>query len=216
MGKFLLFIIVFLSACNSDNVTKSGDIPVIEDSSKYPDSLILSEQDKVIGNIKFRMSKMKVKTLIEDFKNETKKPDKLLGKPYYDYFIGNYEYFQINDYYHNEELYKLEIRGDIILWEDYNSEITDKINSISEVLIDKFGQPETQYPIPEMSRMQKGYTYLIKAWEIGRKKIEVRIDDNGTSYFTSVLIYQPEIEYEIKNEAVAKKDSISKAVKDVF
>ncbi len=221
MKYIFIFLTTIMSMACNDNKTITSKSTITdaikpEEPSKYSDSLILSEQEKTIGDIKFGMTEKKVKLLIDKFKDETKKPDGILGKPYYDYFIGNYEYSQINDFYHNKKLYRLEINGEIILWDNYNLEIVDKINSITEVLKQKFGEPDISHPIPERYQMENGFTYLVRAWNIGQKRIEIRIEDNSTSYFTSVIIYFPAIEKVIEVSNSIKKDSITKANKNVF
>ncbi|MGB0427898.1 MAG: hypothetical protein ACPGEC_03095 [Flavobacteriales bacterium] len=180
------------------------------------DSIIAIEQDKVIGDIKFGMTKKDVKLKIEKFKKENRRPDKFLGEPHYDDFIGEYEYFQILDYYYEGKLYGLNINGNLIDWEKYDSEVPRQIKYITDVISQKYGDPSLHYELPPRYELQKGYSYLINRWNIGKKRIEIKVLDTGTRYPVNVEIFLPEVIEEIKKEREQQEqESVNKA-KEVF
>ncbi|NOZ46970.1 MAG: hypothetical protein GXO79_09340, partial [Chlorobi bacterium] len=149
-------------------------------------------------------------------KKENRKPDDYLGKPYYDYFIGNYEFSQISDFYYKDKLFKIIINGKPILWEYFESEVTKEIKAISDVIKSKYGNPTLHYELEPRYKMKKNYTYLINSWTIGEKKIEVRVLDSGTSYWVKTIIKQPKIEYKIQQEKLIKEKAETLKDKNVF
>ncbi len=180
------------------------------------DSIIAIEQNKVVGDIMFGMQKNEVKSKIEKFRNENRRPDKFLGKPYYDYFIGEYEYFQILDYYYDGKLYELNINGNPTNWEKYDSEVPRQIRYITDVISQKYGDPDLHYELEPRYKLQKGYTYLINRWNIGKKRIEIRVSDNGTSYPVNVEIFLPEVREKINNEKEQQEKESANKAKEVF
>ncbi|MEJ7826882.1 MAG: hypothetical protein WKF91_01755 [Segetibacter sp.] len=211
-----------LLSCNTNDTTKNNSSTSLSDTAstqlkkKYSDSLIKNEENKALGDINFGMSEKEVKKLIDKFKDNNKRPHKILDEVFYDYFIGNFEFSTIWDFYHNKKLYQLTVLGDLIMWDNYSKEVSDKISSISNVLSQKFGEPDEEKPIPQSYQMEKGFTYLIKAWNIGKKRIEVRIEDNGTSYSPQAIIFDKTIQELINRQEQAKQDSITKATNDAF
>ncbi len=136
------------------------------------DSIIAIEQDKVIGNIMFGMTKKDVRTKIEKFRKENRRPNKVLGKPYYDDFIGEYEYFQILDYYYEGKLYELNINGYLTNWEKYDSEVPRQIRYITDVIIQKYGDPDLHYTLNKAQTTKRIYLpYHVGTW---KKRIEIK------------------------------------------
>lgn len=180
------------------------------------DSIIAIEQDKVIGDIMFGMPEKEVKSKIEKFRKENRRSDKFLGEPYYDDFIGEYEYFLIRDYYYEGKLYELNIIGIPTNWEYYDSEVPRQIRYITDVISQKYGNPDLHSELEQRHKLQEGYTYLLNRWNIGKKRIEIRVSDNGTSYPVIVEIYLPEVREKIIIEREKQEKESANKAKDVF
>jgi len=169
------------------------------------DSLIVIEQEKAIGTIQFGMRKKIVESKIKEFKKENRKPHKIMNKTFYDYFIGNFEFSFIRDFYYQDKLYKIKIIGKPILWDNFDSEASRELKAISDILKAKYGNPNAHYDLEPRYKLKKNYTYLINSWSIGSKEIQVRISDQGTSYYVHLIITKPEIENKIKDELKEKE-----------
>jgi hypothetical protein len=193
---------------------KQKEIERIEKARQ--DSIINVEQEKVIGDIKFGMKKIEVNQKISKFKSETARPYEIVGTTFYDYYIGEYKYFQILDFYYQTKLYEIFIQGNPINWEKFENEIQKQINFISEVIKQKYGPPTFQKILDPIYNLQKGYSYLINRWEIGVKTIEIQVEDNGTYYCVNLVIYQPEIINRLNKEKEEKEKKSTEKAKNLF
>jgi hypothetical protein len=217
---FIVAIICSFFSCESRKKIKIGtsllDTPSSVVTKKYSDSLVKNEEDKVIGNIMFGISEKEYRIEKKKFENATKKQQKIASITIDEYFIGNFEYFQMIDHFDSGKLYRLEIQGTPVSWDDYEGEISNRISAIQEVIMQKFRKPEIENSIPKMYEMEKGYTYLISAWDVGTKRIEIRIQDNQTIYIPYILIYKPSIQEKLDKIRTTKKDSVNKSAKNLF
>jgi hypothetical protein len=183
---------------------------------KDKDSTILIEQSKVIGTISFGMQKNIVDEKIQEFRKENRRPYKIMDKTFYNDFIGEYEYFQMYGIYDDEKLYELRIKGDLTNWENYDRDVPKQLNYISNVIMQKYGEPDLSFELEERFRLQKGYTYLLRKWVVGKKIIEVRLSDTVRSYPIDVYIYLNDVREKLaKMKSENDKISTEKA-KDVF
>ncbi len=183
---------------------------------KKKDSIFLIEQNKVIGEILFGMTKIEVKQKIKKFRKESRRPDRFLGLPYYDYFIGEYEYFQITGFYDEEKLYELFIQGDLTDWENFDKDVPRQAKYISNVIEQKYGEPDLHYNIQQRYKLKKGYSYLISRWIVGKKTIEVRLKDNGTNYPINISIFLQKVRNKISIENAQKEKQSTEKSKDIF
>jgi hypothetical protein len=173
------------------------------------------EQDKVIGDIKFGSTKRTTKKEIDKFIKQYEK--KAPGYSYLTYiYIGEFQAMQILDFYYDNKLYYLLIQGGTILWEKYDSEIPRQVKFINDVIEQKYGKAHLSNEIEPRHQLQHGYSYLIKRWDIGKKRIEIRIVDSSTSYMVNVDIFQPEIETKINTEKLKKEKESTEKAKEVF
>lgn len=214
LAPCFLVVLCFLLACNVSSKEQQGNLNKPTDTLVSKDTAII-DQYKVIGGIQFGMGETEVNSLIKKFKKETKKASKTFAGEY-DSFIGDYQYTNINGFYNQKKLYWLQIRGYPILWEYYNARISNAVKSATDVLVSRFGKPTFSEAIPERYSMQKGFTYTINEWDLGTKKIDIRIEDSETSYSVNIYIYQPEVVKEIEAREKKLSDSTSSASKDVF
>lgn len=218
-----LFVAISMASCKKENSPEESR--VLNDSIMFfskkadslhntnkplPDSIINVEQKKVIDNIYFgaseKITKLNISTFIKQC--EIKK-----GRPYMDHYIGDYQFneFGIDGYYHQDKLYRLNIKGHPISYENYNTELKSQIENLNDVLKSKYGNSTNSSPLLESSEMNNEFTYLLYQWIIGKKIIEIRLEPNKTFYYINLEIYQPEIEKQLIKERKNKnKDSNSK------
>lgn len=220
---FIIFMLCFLS-CKEKKMT-DAEIDRIVDSitnsenenKKMPDSIILTEQEKVIGDIKFGDSEKVTKNNLKDFIKKSKRKDHSdfdeLG-----YFIGNYKFTNsgVYDFYYKSKLYKLHITGYPIQYEEYKSEISRQIESIKSVISKKYKEPDITNSIPESFETEKGYSYEVHSWNIGSKKIEIRINDKGDHYTVNIEIYQPNIVKTLEKSQLEEDKNMTNKDKNTF
>lgn len=182
------------------------------------DSILQIEQSKVLGGIEFGMSKKEFDLAFKKFLYEQRQPDKVLGKDFYEYYIGNYEFNGISfvDLYFEEKLYFLKLYGEYIDWKDYDSKVPKEIKYITDVIKLKYKEPNITNDIPEPYNMNEDYIYVVNSWDVGSKKIEVLVNDQGTWYTVDLRIYQPSIMEKIKKEKEKLEQQNTKENKDVF
>ncbi len=198
---------------DSINRLKS-DKEVFEQRKK--DSLILIEQNKVIGTISFGLTKMETDKKIQEFRKENRRPHKIMDKTFYDDFIGEYEYFQMYGMYDEEKLYELRIKGDLTNWENYDQEVPKQLKYISDVISQKYGVPDLSLELQERYKLQKGYTYLLRKWMVGKKTIEIRLSDTGRSYPIDVYIYLGSVREKLSKRKKEKEKLSTEKAKNVF
>jgi hypothetical protein len=221
-------ISISLSLCGPDSKNKeefeSKEQTIKQDSlleiteakkKKYQDSITLIEEDKAIGNIKFGIPKSIAGKEINKFKKQFERKE-----PGYSYltniYIGEFKAIQILDFYYDNKLYYLLIQGGSILWENYDSELPRQVQFINDVIEQNYGKAQISNDIEPRHRMQNGSSYLIKRWDIGKKRIDIRIADNSTSYMINVEIFLPGIESKVNSEKLKKEKESTEKAKDVF
>ncbi len=196
-----------------DEVPLSSDVTDI-------DSLLIAKQSKVIGDIKFGMKKNEVSSLIKKFNNEMKREHPVFGKSFDAYFIGNFQYNYLKDYYYKDELYKIEIEGDIIGDKYYDQEMPKNIKYAQDVIQLEYGRPDYNFNVPYKHQMKDGYLYTVKQWDINAKTIKICVQSGNGYYLPLIQIYLPTIEEEMKEEMKAdkkfKEDSILNSTKNIF
>jgi hypothetical protein len=181
-------------------------------STNHSDNI---DQDKVIGGINFGMPNKIVAKLITKFERQTNRPLYISHIKIDKYFIGNFEYFQIIGDYDNNKLWQLTVMG-LISWEDYDNKVSEQLESIKKVLSLQYGIPELSNPPPAKFQMQKGYEYLVYEWNIGKKNIDINIQDNGDSYLTLISFYQPKIKKQLALKDARSRDSSNKEGSKLF
>lgn len=221
----------FLMACStspSDSHLSGDQVQFENDSLKKillerqrikqfeQDSIELIEQQKVIGEIKFGMRKEQVDLLIEKFQKENRRPDKTLGIPFYDNYIGEYEYLSINAFYYNKGLYEIKVQGSSFTWEKYDRNIPEQLSYITDIINQKYGEPDTHSPLRDMSSMEVGYSYLVNQWQVGGKTIDVRVESIGRRYSVNVVIFLNEVRNIIKKSKEEEVKKSTEKAKDIF
>lgn len=228
MKKITLMIFMLLILSCKEKVMNDVEIDRIDkiadsivnsekEKRKLPDSIIIIEQEKVIGNIKFGDSEKETKKNLEVFIKKSKRKE-YSNSIFPDCFIGNYKFNGdgVYDLYYKSKIYKLHITGHPILYEDYKSEIPRQIEYIKAVISEKYKEPDITNSIPESFETEKGYTYEVHNWNIGSKKIEISINDKGDHYTVNIEIYQPNIVKILEKAQLEEDKNMTNKDKNTF
>lgn len=222
----MIFMLLILSCkekvmndAEIDRIDKIADSIVNSENEnkKMPDSIVLTEQEKVIGNINFGDSEKETKKNLEDFIKKSKRKE-YSNSPFLDCFIGNYKFSEYGIYglYDKSKLYLLHIYGNPIHYDEYESEIPRQIEFLKSVISEKYKEPHTNNTIPEISATKKGYSYKIYSWNIGTKRIEILLKDRGVYYSVDIEIYQPNIVEILENAQLEENKNMTNKDKNTF
>jgi len=226
---FVLFSAAFLSSCGQSESDKEAkrlaqmrvdslqlaNAKLIRLEQSRKDSITCIEQTKVIGDIRFAMSKNAVEPKKKAFLTSIQKKAEY---GFTEYYIGNFQlaHNPLRDYYFNDSLYQFDIHGDGIDWEYFDIKLPEQIDAITQVIKLQYGDPQLSYPLPPRYTMENHYTYLIHSWTVGKKDIEVRVSDEGTRYRVLVTIKQPEVEQRLQLLEEERKKRKTQDAKRVF
>lgn len=217
MKKHLLTLIsistaVFVS-CNN---TPPQDTAVRADSVKnnsVKEEIAEKDQNKVIGNIEFGISKSAFDKKTDKFLKSSEKVEPN-GVGYN--WIGDYQFAAINGYFHDKKLYYVIVHGWVIDHEDYDTETARTIGILKTMLVKKYGEPTKAEPIPPMYAINEQYRSTVYSWKIGKKNMDIDIKNNGTFYSCDLNIYQPEIQKTVNDAEKIKADKVAEEAKDIL
>ena len=218
---FILSALLFAGCQNSSNKSSnSGQLSTIQmDSVKKTEVEDAKnkaiEQNKVIGGITFGITKKEFEKEKKKFFLETKyKPwtnsDIERNK------IGEYKFDEIEPYFNEGKLYKVNIKGESVHYEDYKSDLTNQAYALKKMLTGQYGEPKFTDGVPNWASTEKGYYYRAYGWEIGDKEISMRVLNNGIYYKLDLNIVLKSIESEINMKESENKDSTAEEAKKVF
>lgn len=208
-----------MGSCQSNPKTSYSSLSVditkvdsIENAKRLKDSLSKVEELKCIGNINFGISKSVFNKEIEIFKNKSRNESK---SDFY-YYIGNFPFFRVNDFYYKNKLYYLILYGESVHYEKYKQDVVAQVSSLKETITGKFGEPDNNYGIPDWTSIEKGYTRTCFGWRIGDKVLQIKIENQGVYYYVQLHIYLDSIETKVNIENSEKKSQENKSAKNVF
>lgn len=227
VSSIILVIIILIIGCKQGDSLKTKeqnrqDSITTFNEKKRLDSIRV-EEEKVIGEIKFGMGEKQTKNLWQKFLKENRKPNEFL-KGYYDYYIGDYEIVEGSmslanslPRFRNDSLYYFTIVGQLFSYNEYVVKAPKVLNAISDILTNKFGNPQFEIELPNWYNTDRNYYYVIKYWIIGKKKIEIKLNPSwDTMYSIDVSIYLPEIVDQEKIKEEQEADQKARTGKDVF
>ena len=135
------------------------------------------------------------------------------GSTFYKYQIGDYEFTSMWGAYHNDKLYFVKIKSELIKYEEYDIKMKATFEAIYKIYLNKFGKPDEFTGIPAWNTTDKGYSYEVVNWTIGIKKVVFEVEDWGTYYSLNIIIYLPEISRQVNIENAEKeKESVQEGV----
>lgn len=187
----------------------------IEKAKAIKDSIALVEQDIAIGTISFNISEKEFNKRKAEFLRKCKLPEYEFykGLTIFTYKIGEYGFSDLYGWFHNDSLYNIRLRGPIVEYDEYERVMPDQYEALTNLLIEKYGEPTTKYGLPKWNDLDKGYFRRCDIWEIGNKKIEIRISCEGVKYYLNLEVFKPEVERRIQLEKELKeKESTKKGV----
>ena len=141
---FICFFMVFQSCGDSnqkklnkekirinDSIEKVRQVQILKEQTTK-DSIAKVEQDKVIGEITFGITKEQFELKRKEFLEQTKFVRRLHldGTNYYGNKMGSYSFRYLNGAYYNNKLYFAHVYGNSIHYEKYNTELKPALLSI--------------------------------------------------------------------------------------
>ena len=180
------------------------------------DSLIHVEQNKVIADVRFGMSKNEVEPKLEIFRKQCRKPSKEFGKDVFNYFIGNFQFLSIDENYSNGKLYGIYIIGQIIDYKDLDTKLQKQVSAIVDIIKQEYGAFSDSSLIPADYQMKEGNSYLLYKWNIGKKEIDIDITDEESYYHIDIYIFDTHIMNKINEKELLKEIDNTKSAKEVF
>lgn len=214
-GSSLIYIAVIsllMISCGNSSQKKTGWVSAhnLEVKMTKRDSLIATESDKAIANINFFISEQEFEKQKEIFYSDFS-VDGDYGLT--DYKIGDYQFFQIEGLFDDGELYAIIIRGYPVSHEYYDTDIRRRYFAIFNIFKAKYGDISFHSMIPDWHETTSGYSYTISRWELGKRWVELRISDRGTSHGVDVYIFRKDIKEKLD---AAQKEEIENNAKSAI
>lgn len=210
MKKFLfgLFALVLVAGCvqkstkqGQQKTTENVDTIALKDAA-FKSKLIQEEGIKAIGNIDFYISK-----------EEFDKQQKIFKEPLYHtnindngYFLGEYNFTNIDGNFLNDSLLNVHFWGNTIKYDEYASKMPNQYNALLSILNTKYGLPEYEKELPEWSKVPSENVVMLGEWNLGFKRLLVWVVSIGANYRLDFAYYVPEMATR-KNE-IEKEESI--------
>ncbi len=225
----IIAIIIFscfsILGCQDNASLNSKNNPVILDnldslketetsiSNKYISPAI---ENKILGDINFDDTQnIFTKKFSSFIKNSKQKDSKhLTNNPQ----IGNYIFSEFGavDLYYQDKLYYLRLIGIPINLESYPVEVPEQVNYLSDVIIQQYGQPTVDFQIPDRLEIEKGYVYNVRSWKVGKKNIEIQIQERNYSYTIDLSIYNSVINDLVEKIDVEESLKLTKEAKNTI
>jgi len=210
----VVLAITLLMACS--NEPKSTQEAAIIDSTKIKDSLaraetLKKEENKVLGNITFGVSEEQFEEDLAKFKSTLEHNEFKTV-----FVIGDYIFSDIKGSFDNHMLYKLTTSGDFIPYQRYKEELLPQVEALKTLIFESYGEPHSGTGAPAGNSIDKGYSYLAYSWNIGRKKIEIRVTNRDLYYTADLKIYQPAVEDMIEKREADKETRTLEKANDVL
>lgn len=187
----------------------------LEREKEVKDSITLVDQDVAIGTITFNIPEKEFNKRKIEFLRKCKLPDYEFykGLTIFRYKIGEYGFSDLYGWFHNDSLYNIRLRGPIVGYDEYDRVMPDQYRALTNLFTEKYGEPSVSHGLPKWNVLDKGYFRRCDIWEIGNKKIEVRIACEGVKYYLNLEVFKPDVEKRIELEKELKeKESTKKAV----
>ncbi|MEJ5963595.1 hypothetical protein [Pedobacter immunditicola] len=161
----------------------------------------------MLGNITFGVSETQFEQDLAQFKSTLEHNEFQTV-----FVIGDYIVSDMKGSFDNHKLYKLTTSGDFIPYQRYKEELLPQVEILKALISKSYGEPHSGTGAPAGNTIEKDYSYLAYAWNIGSKRIEIRVTNRDLYYTADLKIYQPEVEELIeKREADKDTRTIEKA-----
>jgi len=187
----------------------------LEKENAIKDSITMVEQDIAIGTISFNIPEKDFNKGKAEFLKKCKLAEYEFykGSTIFTYKLGEYGFSYLYGWFHNDSLYNIELKGPFVEYNDYDRVMPDQYRALKNLLTQKYGEPSASFGLPKWTDLDKGYFKRCNVWEIGNKKIEIRISCAGVKYYLNLVVFKPHVEKRIKLEKqFEEKESTKKAV----
>jgi hypothetical protein len=176
-------------------------------------ALIREEEDKVLGDLRFLISREEYYRNTEKYFAPFSYPEEKDSYRSNRYHIGNYEFFTNYYLFFEDKLYYIQLLGDHVSYNNYDYEILRNYKSIYDVFRAKYGTPDVEIAIPAPYEMKTDHSYRIAEWRIGRKTVQIGVVDKATYYRIDVFIFRSDIvEQREAKERLEESDKTEAAV----
>jgi hypothetical protein len=209
------------------------------------DSIIKEEEKIAISNINFGINKYDYKTKEKIFL------ESLYNREHNDHQIGNFRFKMIPCFSNNNSLYRICLKGEKMY--SYYLNVRDGYESLYSVLCAKYSEPDIHYGLPNWNESNhelvwehqindyipcgfnaiRNLYYECDIWDIGNKRIEIRLYFDGKSEIyisngeriyipnsykydwkqVALVIYQKDILEKLKKE---KMDNYEKELNEII
>lgn len=206
---YLLLIVSLHFGCKP-NSNKPGQISSVDSAliaEARRDSLNVIEEKIAIGNINFGISEKEFEKQKAIFEK------KCQYDPEFTSFkrIGDYDFYGVGGLFRNDSLYSLTLEGKLVAYGDYDHTMPSQHTALFRLLSDKYGGNSSFYGLPSWTSIEKHTGRRTAIWEVGQKKIEIVVYNQGLYYRLNTEVFIPKIENEIKAEGEREKsESIKK------
>lgn len=202
---FSLFAVVLIVSCvqksNKQTPLENVDSVALKDVA-FKSKLIQEEGIKAIGNIDFYISK-----------EEFDKQQKIFKEPLYHtnindngYFLGEYNFINIDGNFLNDSLLNVHFWGNTITYDEYAAKMPNQYEALFSILNTKYGLPEYKKELPEWMQISNKDAKILAEWNLGFKKILVWVVCIGSNYRLDFAYYVPEMA--TRKNAMEKEESI--------
>jgi len=186
-----------------------------EKEKRTQDSIIQVEQNIAIGEINFDITNKEFYKKKEPFLKKCRLPEMEYYKnlTFFHYKIGEYGFSNLYGWFYNDSLYNIRFIGATVEYDEYNRIMPDQYKALMNILTQKYDEPVIENGLPEWTDLEKGYFKRAAIWNIGNKRIEVRISCEGVNYYLNLEIFKPEVKRQIQKE---KEEKAKKSNKDAL
>ncbi|GAA4299649.1 hypothetical protein [Nibribacter koreensis] len=128
-----------------------------------------------------------------------------------EYRLGTYRFDNLSGTFHKNKLYRIDLRGELVHYNDYDHSMPTEFNALSSLLTEKYGKPFIENPLPEWHTIKDGYGKTIQSWLIGDKYISIGLFNTGGGYYTlNFTAIQSSASDRIIQENTAKSEALKK------
>lgn len=208
---FLISTSIYILGCKNDSSNNGTAPKSVKAISKYTDSFINAEQDKIIGVLKFGMSKNEVDDILDKFNKDHKLRN--------EYYIGKFKYNPsaiLKGYDDNGKIFGFVIKSPEIAYSD-GKKVFEQLSALENIVEEKYGKADQESSY-DKSKLIEGdvnfVNYRVKSWEIGKKTINIFFEGSGV-YVICISIFVPKVLYTVqeKEKEIERKKKIKDRVK---
>jgi|GEM_PF-2674045 len=221
MKKILIIAGLFLTSCSSETQFSKEDSLYI-DSLTRADSLRNDAKEygkrtsDSISNL-YATNDIQFNISPKEFDRQSHAfLAKLRNKDDEKYYLGNYIFTSITPKFYQNRLYSIQLSGDGIHYDDYDTKTKNQYVDLGRALIEKYGQPKEDSGLPKWYLTKAGHWYRTDYWREADKVVEIYLNNHGSFNTIDLLIYRADISNKIDQLEQSQKDSLAIRAKGVL